>query len=283
MRFLFDPIKEHEQKLERFRQSFRLLTSDGQYPPERQRRLFQACQKAGLNWDEARQYIRNDALTFLSRMVDQIVADQLITADEIVGLRKMQRRLCIDEADVGSHLERLYTLIEQRLANRIIEYAAYLGEDAVMQTLKSEIANYDLPPLRAQRLISQIERQHQLARMMLGNLPVIMTNIALFNEEACHYDDIVQVLVAGDLIDGRLLLTSQRILVLATSGGLTSSWADCRAVEMMDRSLVLVTATHNAMILCSDPQYVATMIAAARRRYVPQAAPTPIRQGKRLG
>ncbi|RRR74873.1 MAG: hypothetical protein EI684_06065 [Candidatus Viridilinea halotolerans] len=192
--------------------------------------------------------------------------------------------LCaIAEDDIGPHLERIYTLVEQRLANRIIEYAAYLGEDAVMQTLKSEIVNYDLPPLRAQRLIDQIERQHQLARMLLGNLPVIATNVALFNGEACHYDGSVQVLVAGDLLEGRLLLTSQRILILATAGGLTSAWAQCRAVEMMERSLVLVTATHNAMIMCSDPQYVATLIAAARHRYVPQAAPTPIRQGKRLG
>lgn len=282
MRFLFDPIKEQDQKLERFRQSFRLLTSDGQYPPDRQSRLYQACQKAGLDWDQARQYICDDALTFLSRMVEQIVQDGRITVDEIAGLRKMQRRLLVAEDQISPHLDRLYTLVEQRLANRIIEYAAYLGEESVMQTLKTEISSYDLPTLRATRLISQIERQHQLARMMIGNLPVIATNIALFSGEACHYDDTVSVLVAGDLLEGRLLLTSQRILVLATSGGLASDWPQCRAVEMMDRSLVLVTATHTAMILCADSQYVATLIAAARRRYVPQAAPEPIRQGKRL-
>jgi hypothetical protein len=71
-------------------------------------------------------------------------------------------------------------------------------------------------------------------------------------------------------------------MVLAAAGGLTSTWAQCRAVESMDQSLVLVTSTHNAMIVCSDPQYVATLIAAARRRYVPQLASEPIRAGKRL-
>jgi hypothetical protein len=36
------------------------------------------------------------------------------------------------------------------------------------------------------------------------------------------------------------------------------------------------------MIVCADPQYVATLIAAARRRYVPQAVSEPLRAGKRL-
>lgn len=283
MRFLFDPIKEQEQKLERFRQSFRILTSDGQYPPERQSRLYQACQKAGLDWDQARQSIRPDALAFLAQMVDQIVHDKRITAEEIAGLRKMQRRLLIGEDDLSPHLERLYTLVEQRLANHIIEYAAYMGEESVMQSLTADIASYDLPPERATRLMTQIERQHQLARMMIGNLPIIATTIALFRDEACHHDESVQVLVQGDLLDGRLVLTSQRILVLAATGGLSADWTQCRAIEMMERSLVLVTTTHTAMILCADSQYVATLLASARRRYVPQAAPTPIRQGKRLG
>jgi hypothetical protein len=109
--------------------------------------------------------------------------------------------------------------------------------------------------------------------------------VPLYRDEACHYDATVTVLAsqAGGIVEGRLLITSQRLMVLASSGGMTSEWAQCRAVESMDQSLVLVTSTHNAMIMCDDPQYVATLIAAARRRYVPQAASQPIRApGKRL-
>ncbi len=282
MRFLFDPIKEKEQKLERFRQSFRILVSDGQYPPERQQRLYQACQKAGLDWDEARQYVRQDAIAFLRKVVDQIISDASISSEEIANLRRLQRRLAIPDDQAGALIERVYDLVEKKITNKILEYAAYLGEEQVFQTLKADISAYDLPALRTQRLIAQLERQHQLAAMMLGNLPVIRTNVGLYKDEACHYDRAVTVLTEGTLLEGRLLVTSKRLLVIAPSGGLQAEWAQCRAVEMMDKSLVLVTSTHNAMILCGDPQYVATLIASARRRYVPQAAPAPIRPGKRL-
>lgn len=282
MRFLFDPIKEKEQKLERFRQSFKILVSDGQYPPDRQQRLYQACQKAGLDWDEARQYIRPDAIALLGKVVDHIISDASISSQEIADLRKLQRRLAIPEDQAGALIERVYDLVERKIINRIIEFAAYLGEEQVAQTLQADISAYDLPALRTQRLLAQLERQHQLAKMMLGKLPVIRTNVGLYRDEACHYDQPVTVLTEGSLLEGRLLVTSARLLVIAPSGGLQAEWAQCRAVEMMDKSLVLVTSAHNAMVLCDDPQYVATLIASARRRYVPQAAPTPVRQGKRL-
>ncbi|NTW97216.1 MAG: hypothetical protein HGB28_01550 [Oscillochloris sp.] len=281
---MFDPMKEHEQKLEKFRQSFRLLISDGTYPPERQQRLFQACKKAGLDWEDARAYILDDAVRFMGKMVERIIADARISADEIADLRRMQRRLAVSDDQAGALIERVFDLVERRLANRILEYAAYLGEAAVAQTLRDEVARYDLPLLRSTRLLQQLDRQHQLATMMIGNLPVVQTNVALYRDEACHYDASVTVLAseAGGLVQGRLLITSQRLMVLATTGGLTSAWAQCRAVESMDQSLVLVTSTHNAMIMCDDPQYVATLIASARRRYVPQAASEPLRAGKRL-
>jgi hypothetical protein len=284
MRFLFDPLKEHEQKLEKLRQSFRLLTSDGTYPPERQQRLFQACKKVGLDWEEARIYLLDDAVRFLNTIVERIIADATITAEEIADLRRMQRRLAVPDEQAGPLLERVFELIERRLANRILDYAAYLGEAGVAQSLKDEVARYDLPMLRSSRLTQQLDRQHQLATMMIGNLPVVQTNVPLYRDEACHYDAAVTVLSseAGGLVEGRLLITSQRLMVLAASGGLTSAWAQCRAVESMDQSLVLVTSTHNAMIMCHDPQYVATLIAAARRRYMPAPTSEPIRSGKRL-
>jgi hypothetical protein len=282
MRFLFDPIKEREQKLERFRQSFRILTSDGKYPPERQQRLFHACQNAGLDWEEARQYVRDDALAFLSRVVSQITADSTITVEEVAGIRKLQRRLAIPDDNAGSLLDKLYDIVERRLTNKILEYAAYVGEEAIAQTLKQDITKYDLPTLRSSRLLSQVDRQHQLARMMIGNIPVIMTNVALFHDEACHLDIPVTVLVSGDLFQGRLLVTSQRVMILAQNGGMVAKWTDVRAVQMLEKSLVVVTSMDNSMIICDDPQYVATMIASARKRYAPQNAPEPIRPGKRL-
>ena len=282
MRFLFDPIKEKEQKLERFRQSFKILISDGAYPPDRQQRLFQASQKVGLDWDEARQYIRPDALAFLAKVVERMLVDAVITAEEIADLRKLQRRLAIPDDQSSTLIEKVYDLVEKKIASKIIEYAAYLGEEQVIHTLRTDITAYDLPVIRTSRLLTQLERQHQLARMMIGNLPVIMTNVGLYKDEACHYDSAVSVLTEGDLIEGRLLITSKRLMIIATRGGFQAEWIQCRAVEMMERSLVLVTGTQNAMVLCDDPQYAATLIAAARRHYVPHEAPTPIRQGKRL-
>jgi hypothetical protein len=282
MRFLFDPIKEREQKLERFRQSFRILISDGSYPPDRQQRLFQACQKAGLDWEEARQYVRDDALQLMAQIVARLTADATIRVEEIADLRKLQRRLAIPDENAGPLLNKLYDTVERLLTNKILEYAAYVGEETVAQTLKDEVQKYDLPAMRSTRLLQHIERQHQLARMMIGNIPVVATNVALFKDEACHFDQPVTVLVGGDLLQGRLLVTTQRLMVLAASGGTTARWAEVRAVQMLEKSLVVVTSTDNAMILCDDPQYVATLIASARRRYAPQQAPEPIRAGKRL-
>ncbi len=79
------------------RSSFCILISDGTYPPERQQRLFQACQKAGLEWGEARAYILSDALLFLQGVVQTIIADANITADEIQHIRKLQKRLAIPD------------------------------------------------------------------------------------------------------------------------------------------------------------------------------------------
>ena len=282
MRFLFDPIKEKEQKLERFRQSFKILVSDGHYPPDRQQRLYQACQKAGLDWNEARAHVRKDALALLAKTVDRIIDDEAISAREISELRKLQKRLAIPDEQSGTLIDKVYDLVERKIANKIIEYAAYLGEEQVAQTLNTDISAYDLPQLRTTKLLTQLNRQHQLAKMMIGNLVVIQTNVGLYKDEACHYDEAVTVLTEGSLVEGRLLVTSKRLLVIAASGGIQAEWAQCRAVEMMENSLVLVTSMHNAMIICNDPQYVSTLIASARRRYVPQEAPTPIRQGKRL-
>jgi hypothetical protein len=285
MRFFFDRKKQQQQKLEKFRASFRLLTADGEYPPDRQQRLFQACQKAGLAWDDARQFVRDDAVALLTTRVERLVAAAAITATEISDLRKLQKRLAVPDEAAGSVLTRLFDVIERRLANKIIDYAAYIGESEIASGLKTEIARYDLPQERSQCLVAQIERQHQLATLLLGNLPVVPTQLGLFRDEACHFDTVVTVMRNDQsaVAPGRLVITSQRLLVLSATGGFTVTWPDCHGVETLDRFLVLNTRQHPALLIqCSDPIYVATLIAAARRRYVPQAAPTPIRPGKRL-
>jgi hypothetical protein len=121
--------------------------------------------------------------------------------------------------------------------------------------------------------------------MLTGQLPNIRPSVGLFKDEVCHYESHITVLTAGEegqLLTGRLIVTSQRVMLLAPNGNLAVTWEQCRAVELLNRSLVLVTSLQNAMIMCDDPQYVATLIVAARRRYVPQPLPEPVRVGKRL-
>jgi hypothetical protein len=285
MRFIFDPLREQEQKLEKFRQSFRILTSDGQYPPERQQRLFQACKKVGLDWDEARKHIVPDAIAFLKRVITAAAKDGKLTAEEVAEIRRLQKRLLLTPEQAYPVLEHLFDLVERRLAGAIIDQAAYLGEADTVQSLKNALAAYDLPAERATRLAQQIDRQHQLAAMLTGNLPNIRASVPLYKDEVCHYDAAITVLTAGDdgeLLQGRLLVTSQRLMILAPNGTVSATWEQCRAVEILNKSLVLVTSMESAMLLCEDPQYVATLIVAARRRYVPQALPQPVRADKRL-
>src|SRR5262245_38327222 len=139
MRFIFDPLREQEQKLEKFRQSFRILISDGEYPPDRQSRLFQACKTIGLDWETARRFVRPDAQAFLTKVVERIVADKTISAEEIADVRRLQRRLLLDDGDVIPLLQRLYDLVERKISAAIIENAAYLSEPGVIDTLKKEI------------------------------------------------------------------------------------------------------------------------------------------------
>lgn len=284
MRVLFDPLREQDIKLEKFRESFRMLTSDGQYPPDRLQRLFQACRTIGLDWNKAQQHVLPDAVTLLKKMVERMIADGRITAQEIANLRRMQRRLAVHESYMEAAFEQLFDIVEQRLFATIIDQAAYLSDPVVVEELKRGLAEYNLPLPRTQRMTAQLNRQHDLAKMMVGNLPVVMPSVGLFHDEICHLDAPTTVLTTdpGQALDGRLVITSRRLMVLSSTGGMTIGWPQCRAVESADRSLVLVSTVQSAMFICDDPQYVATLIAAARRHYVPQAAPEPLRPGRRL-
>lgn len=87
------PDKATRRKLEKFRESFRILTADGTYPPDRQSRLFQAAQTAGLNWDEARQYIQADAEVFYSQVASHLTPAQMVDPTHLEELHRLRRRL----------------------------------------------------------------------------------------------------------------------------------------------------------------------------------------------
>ncbi len=96
MSLLYDQQKIHQQKLDRFRQSFLLLIQDGQYPPERQHRLYQSTIQAGLDWNEARKYVRRDAEQFFQRYVTAVLAQGPITHEVAAELNRLRRRLNLD-------------------------------------------------------------------------------------------------------------------------------------------------------------------------------------------
>lgn len=95
-KFLYDQNAIRQQKLDRFRQSFLLLTQDGYYPPERQSRLYQATIQAGIDWDDARRFIRPDAEAFFQRHMTNLLAQGQLTPDAVAELNRLRRRLGID-------------------------------------------------------------------------------------------------------------------------------------------------------------------------------------------
>lgn len=293
------PRNAELQKLEQFRKNFLFLISDGAYPPHRQQRLFQWCQKAGLNWDTARNYIYQDALDFFKRVIARVVADGKISYEELHGLHTLQRRLGLGAAKLGP-IERLYDLVEHKIEDKLIERAAYLSSPALIEALKSEIAAYDLPAERTQRLYRLLERQHQLAALMAGMLPVVRPGVELYTAEVCHLDLVVTFTPRGasahGTISGRLVATNERLLLLSPTGGMVIHWPDIRMFIPTGNAVTILTTPDSPIqpaqrghvmrlgsgtVFCDDPQYVATLLGAARRIYT-TPAPQPLRPNKRL-
>jgi len=96
MSFLYDQQKVHQQKLERFRQSFLILTQDGQYPPERQSRLYQATIDAGLDWNEARRFVRQEAEQLFDLNRNTLLSQGPISPEAMAELNRLRRRLHLD-------------------------------------------------------------------------------------------------------------------------------------------------------------------------------------------
>jgi hypothetical protein len=91
------PDKAHRKKLEKCRESFRILVADGQYPPDRQQRLFQACQSAGIDWNEARQFIQPEAEAFYERVVARFSPAEMLVPATIEELQRLRRRLGLSQ------------------------------------------------------------------------------------------------------------------------------------------------------------------------------------------
>ncbi len=287
------------QKLERFRHNFLFLISDGAYPPHRQQRLFQWCQKAELDWDTARNYIYQDALDFFKSVIKRVVADGTLTPDELHGLRSLQRRLGLGAAKLGP-MERLYDLVERKIEDKLIERAAYLSSPALIDMLKGEIQAYQLPTERATHLYQVLDRQHELARLMAGHLPVVRPGVELYSSEVCHLDVVAsytpQDAPAHETVHGRLVATNERLMLLSPAGGMLIRWPQIHALVPQADSVTILTRSDvsrpseqrghvqmlgSGTVFCDDPQYIATLLSAAWRTYTSRP-PQPLRPDKRL-
>jgi hypothetical protein len=277
--------KEKSLKLERFRRSFQILTADGRYPPERQNRLFQACKKAGLDWNEARQFVIPESLAFMHDMINRVVSDRQITGQEIANLRQLQRRLGLGDEQAWPVLDRLYEMVERKLEAVIIDRAAYLSSPALITILTDNITSYGLSSEREVRLLKTLSRQHDLAKLMAGNLPITTSSVDLYRDEICHLDKSATMLLynmaARFVANGRLVVTNQRMLLLSPQGGFASSWSQIRNVRPDGTIISIESDTRTDHILTEDTQYVATLLAAARNKYAPAATPIPV-SNKRL-
>lgn len=275
-----NPERERREQLERFRQSFLQLTADGSYPPHRQQRLFLACLKIGLDWDEAMRYVEPEAEAFLRNIVRQITADQRITPEEIAGLRRLQKRLKLP--DSSPPLQKTYALVEQIITDRLGQNAAYLSSEALALTLRAEVASYALPPGHEQRLLALLERQHCLARLMAGQLPAVAPRTTLYEDELCHLEVSAQLLGGPQPLVGWLLATSQRLMLLAPAGGFAATWPQIRQLQLKDQLIYVFAPGASGFLHCNDPQYVATLLIAAHRRYIPAGLPAPPPQSRKL-
>lgn len=284
MPFFNSHEKKRQRLLDGFRKNFLFLISDGSYPPHRQQRLFQWCQKAGLDWAEARAYVAPEATAFLQRTIERSVADGTITPEELENVRRLQRRLAL--ADDVEPLQRLYDLVQRKIEVLLIERAAYLSEGALVKQIEAQINAYHLPAKRMLHLQGLLYRQHQYARIIAGQFPIITAPIDLHKDEACHcYCQVSFVEMQAPARysgNGILAVTNQRVMVLASQGGLAIPWNDLQHVQLQPDGQVLIeTSKQQVVISCVEPQYVSTLLIGGQRHYN-KRAPRPRRMGKRL-
>jgi hypothetical protein len=281
---LFNRSDRTRRLLKAFRTNFLFLISDGAYPPHRQQRLYLWCQKVGLDWATARSHVAPEATAFLQSVIQRSVHNGAIAPEEMQNLQRLRRRLGLPE-DVEP-MARLYDLVERAIERLLAERAAYLSEEQVIRNLAQQISAYHLPQDREGRLQRLLRQQHAYARLMSGDLPVIAAPIDLPDGEVCHdYREISFIeasAAARHSGAGYLAVTCKRVMVLAPQGGSATCWNDIRHVRLQgDRAVHIVTTTANLLVYCNEPQYVATLIIGAMRRYT-RYDPQPPLANKRL-
>lgn len=281
---LFNHSDRTRRLLKAFRTNFLFLISDGAYPPHRQQRLYQWCRKVGLDWSAARAHVAPESTAFLQSVIQRSVNDGVIAPEEMQNLQRLRRRLGLPEE--VEPMARLYDLVERKIERLLAERAAYLSEEQVVRSLAEQISAYHLPQDREGRLQRLLQQQHVYARLMAGVLPVIAAPIDLPDGEVCHdYREISFIeasAAARHSGAGYLAVTGKRVLVLAPQGGSATRWNDIRHVQLQgNRAVQIVTATANLLVYCNEPQYVATLIIGAMRRYT-RHDPQPPPSNKRL-
>lgn len=98
-------MRTREQKLESFRQLFLVLTNDDVYSHADQHKLYQFCQRSGLNWNEARAAVHAEALALLTRVVRSWSCSVPLSRDDLAELDRWRRRLALNWADIDSVLD----------------------------------------------------------------------------------------------------------------------------------------------------------------------------------
>jgi hypothetical protein len=282
---LFNRPDRTGRLLKAFRTNFLFLISDGAYPPHRQQRLYQWCQKVGLDWAQARAYVVPEATAFLQSVIQRSVNDGVIAPEEMQNLHRLRRRLGLPE-DVEP-MARLYDLVERKIEHLLVQRAAYLSEEEVVQRLIEQIGAYHLPKDRQERLQHLLQQQHTYARLMAGILPVIAAPIDLPDGEVCHdYREISFIEASAAARHsgvGYLAVTCKRVMTLAPQGGNATYWRDIRHIQLhADRAVQVVTTTSNLFLYCDELQYLATLLIGALRHYTQRIVPPPP-PNKRLG
>lgn len=285
MSLFSSPERELKRRLDMFKANFLHLISDGHYPPHRQNRLFVWCQKAELDWDLARQYVAREADNFLRSQVQLRANGGALTPEAIAELRNLQRRLTLSDAQALA-MRDAYALVERQLLHDIGTHAAYLSAAPAIEDLHRRIAAYPLPAHISERLRHLVNQQHALAKLTSGQLPAVTPSVSLYKNEICHFDAATSFFApqqpARDSGDGRLLITSERILLLVSTGGYAAPWSRVRFRYEPPNQLLLILAGIELVTHWPDAQYVSTLISAAARRYQGNVVPEPARPAKRL-
>lgn len=265
-----NPQKETERKLKLFRDSFLILISDGKYPQDRQQRLFQSSQRAGLDWNEARRYVIPEAKAFFENCIGRVISDGRVTQEELKDLYSLRIRLGLENEPVPM-LARLYEVIELKIHTKIAERSAYLSNKTVVDGIKREIVAFGLPQDRTMYFIVLLEQQHYMAKMVIGDIPVVQASVSLYKDELCHLDISASFLESGSppnsLNIGRLIITNTRIMFLSPAERFSYKWDDIKYCKMYDTSVYLKFANKDGFFFCHEPQTTATLIIGASRKY----------------